>query len=155
VPTRFAVIDKAVVDAERAVSSLQPLDAAAKAMTKVMREGTVRAIGADLRLSNFRGDPVEFKEQRGKGRATLTIGGGTYALADGGRKQAKRRIRSKRRKRRGKRAPALATPMGPRRSVSGSRSRGLRITDQYSPRALDEAVAAAQRVVVDLFTKAV
>lgn len=152
---RLEVISAALDRAERAATSLRVADAAAKALAGVMREGTTRAIGADLRLSNFRGGPVEFREERAPGRAALTIGGGTYALADGGRRKARRVIRSKRRKRRGQRAPALLTPRGPRRSVRGSTSRPLNITDTYSPRAIDEAVEAARVVIVDEFAKAV
>jgi hypothetical protein len=161
VTVRLNVLEAFVKDAHAAASSVRVADAAARELEDVMRQGTVRAIGADLRLSNFRGGPVEFKPQRAPGRAALVLGGGTYALADAGRQQARRTIRSKRRgKVRGGRSPkrnhpaTLLTPRGPRRSARGSRSAGLNITDTWSPKALEAAVKAAVLVVVDQFAKA-
>lgn len=153
--TRLVLLD-VIERAERAATGLRAADAAAKALEDVMRQGTARAIGADLRLSGFRGGPPTFKPERSKGHAALTIGGGTYALADAGRAAGgDRRIRSKRRRLSGtKRRPALRTPHGPRRSIkSGKGWTGFAITETWSPKALDEATEAARAVILADFAK--
>jgi hypothetical protein len=156
VAERLIILLDTIHDVEGIPTSLRVADAAAKALEDTMREGTVHAIGADLRLSGFRGGPVVFRPERSAGHAAVTMSGGTYALADAGRQQARRRILPKRRRLAGtKRKPALGTPGGPRRSVRGSRWRGKRITDTYGPKALEAAVEAAQRTIADLFAKAV
>lgn len=147
---------RVVTELEAVLKSPRVLVAAADALEDTMRTVTARAIGGDLRLSGFRGAPVEFTASftAGAGEVSLPLKGGTYALADAGRRRAKRRIRSKRRKRRGRRAPALRTPAGPRRSVRGSRWRGFRLTETGGPLALNRAVKAAGEAAVREFALA-
>lgn len=120
--------------------------AIAEALEDTMKDGTARFIGADLRLSGFKGAPVEFAADftAGTGIVTLPLRGGTYALADKGRRRAKRVIRSRRRRRSRKhRRPALSTPWGPRRSVRGSTWTGFHLTDTLGPLAVAKATEAA------------
>jgi hypothetical protein len=159
VAVRLIILEQFVDQALDDATSLRVADAAAKALEHVMRDGTAKAIGADLRLRNFRGGPVQFATSSSTGHAAVTIGGGTYALADGGRKRKRDVIRSTRRgKVRGRgpklsQRPKLAAPSGPRLRVRGSTAPGLNITDTYSPRAFDEAIEAARRAVVEQFAK--
>lgn len=124
------------------VEGTRPAIAAGKAMHDAMHDATARYLGADMRMSGFRGGPVVFKVEAKPKRATLTLSGGTYALADKGRKRAKRKLYAKPRRRRGRRS-ALDTPQGLRRSARGSRWRGFRITDRHAQEALDAGVVAA------------
>lgn len=110
------------------------LKVAAEAMAESMRKATARYIGGDLRMSNFRGDAPTFKTETKTGAATVEIGGGTYALADTGRRQAKRAYPRRRR--------ALSTPWGPRASVRGSTWGGFHITERHAPDALDDGIRA-------------
>lgn len=144
-----------VTDLEDALDSPRPAEAAAKALEDTMRTGTARMIGADLRLSGFKGPPVKLEGEHKIGLAWITLGGPTYALADGGRQTARRSITPKRKSRRKGHRPALMTPAGPRYRVKGSRTRPLRITDQYAPKALDAAVEAAAKAVDAIFAGAV
>lgn len=145
----------AVDDVHGALTSPRVAKAAADAMEKSYREGLARSpLGADLRLSGFRGGPVTLEASSSPGRAELRVGGGTYALADTGRQQAGGRIFARGR-RRGGRAPALSTPRGPRRSVRGSTSRGFRLTDRIAPDALEAAAVAAVKAAETEFAKAV
>lgn len=156
-----------IADIEQAVESPRPAEAAAKALEDTMRTGTARMIGADLRLSGFKGAPVKLDGESKPSLAFITLGGGTYALADKGRQQVRRYITPKRKSRAGKvratkkrkgrkgHPAALMTPAGPRYRVRGSRSRPLRITDQYAPKALEAAVEAASKVIAADFAKAV
>jgi hypothetical protein len=137
-----AVADEAV----EAVTSPKVQQAAAEAMEKAMSEGTRTIIGGgDLRLSGWRGAPMSFDADytAGSGVVRLPLKGGTYALADEGRKRARKKIRPKGRKRRGQRRPTLATPYGPRVSVKGSTWSGFHLTDRLAPKVLDEAEEAA------------
>lgn len=144
-----------VTDIEDALDSPRPAEAAAKALEDVMRSGTSRLIGADLRLSGFKGPAVKLDGEHKPGLAFISLGGATYALADGGRQKARRYITPKRKGRRGRgHPPALMTPMGPRYRVRGSRTRPMRITDTYAPKALEAAVEAASKVVTTIFAGA-
>lgn len=109
------------------------LKAGAEAMAESMKRATARYLGSDLRMHNFRGPAPTFKTENAKGEATLEIGGGTYALADGGRRQAKRAYA---------RGRALSTPWGPRASVKGSTWGGFHITERHAPEALDDGIRA-------------
>jgi hypothetical protein len=144
-----------VTDLEAALDSPRPAKAATKALEDTMRTGTDRLIGAGGRLSGFKGPAVKLEGEHKPSLAWIELGGATYNLADKGRQKARRRIYAKGRRGRKGHAPALRTPAGPRRSVRGSRSRGKRITDTYAPKALDAATDAAQKVVADIFAKAV
>lgn len=110
------------------------LKAGAEAMAESMKHATARYLGSDLRMHNFRGDAPTFKTETKTGAATVEIGGGTYALADKGRRQAKRAY-----PRRGR---ALDTPWGPRASVKGSTWDGFNITERHAPEALDDGIRA-------------
>jgi hypothetical protein len=79
----------------------------------------------------------------GTGIVKLPLSGGTYALADLGRRKARKTLRSKGRKRKGKRRTPLMTPWGLRTSVKGSTWEGFHLTDRLSPKALDAAQEAA------------
>ena len=124
------------------VEGTRPAIAAADAMHETMHDATARYLGPDLRMSGFQGGAVAFKVKAAPKRATLTLSGGTYALADKGRRRAKAKLWAKPRRRRGRRA-ALDTPRGWRRSARGSRWRGFRITERHAVDALDAGVVAA------------
>jgi hypothetical protein len=124
------------------VEGTRPAIAAADAMHDAMVTATERYLGAGMHMSGFKGGPVVFKVEAKPARATLTLSGGTYALADKGRKSGPRRLFAKPRKRKGRRA-ALRTPRGYRRSARGSRWHGFNITDRHAQDALDAGVAAA------------
>jgi hypothetical protein len=127
----------------REVEGTRPAIAAADAMHDSMMDATERYLGADLHMSNFTGGPVVFKVEAVPKRATLTLSGGTYALADKGRRKAPRKLYAQPRRRKGQRRAALDTPRGYRRSARGSRWRGFRITDRHAQDALDAGVVAA------------
>ena len=110
------------------------LEAAAEAMAEEMKTATARYIGGDLRMSNFRGAAVEFRTETRSGEVTVEIAGGTYGLADKGRRQARRAW--------ARRGSALATPWGPRASVRGSTTTGFNITDKHSDDAFDAGIRA-------------
>jgi len=129
------------------------MQAAGEAMRDAMREATARYIGADLRMSGFRGAAVDFDLDVSDTAATLTLSGGTYALADKGRRRASKRLYAQPYRKSGRRA-ALATPRGYRRSARGSRTAGFNITDRHGQDSLDEGVEAATKVVRTLFDKA-
>lgn len=148
---RLAVV---VAEAADAVTSLRVADAAAKALRDEMEAGVRSALNGKLTMSGFRGGPVQFFEERAKGRAALRLGGGTYALADAGRQQVRAVIRGKGRTRSG-RPPALRTPRGLRSRVSGRRWAGKRITETYSPKAYDAARVAAADAAVREFARVV
>lgn len=144
-----------ITDITDAIDSPRPAAAAAKALEETMRAGVSSAIGG-MTMSGFKGAPVKLEGESKASLAWLPLSGGTYALADKGRQNARRRIYPKRRGRKGKgHPPALMTPAGPRRSVRGSRTRGKRITETYAPKAFEAAVDAAQKVIAADFAKAV
>ena len=124
------------------VEGTRPAIAAADAMHEHMVTATERYLGAGMSMSGFKGGAVVFKVEAKPKRATVTLSGGTYALADKGRKRAPRKLYAKPRRRRGRRA-ALDTPQGLRRSARGSTWRGFRITERHATDALDAGVAAA------------
>jgi hypothetical protein len=155
-----------ITELEDALGSPKPAEAAAKKLEDVMRSGTSRMIGADLRLSGFKGPPVSLDGQHKPGLAHIELGGATYNLADKGRQKSRGRIWPKHgiksraknvRKTRGRpgHRPTMKTPAGYRYTVKGSRTRGKRITDTYAPRALEEATVAAAQVCADLFARTV
>lgn len=111
----------------------------AEAMADEMRKSLALYIGGDLRMSRFPGAPPTFTTSSSKGEATLELGGGTYALADKGRRQAKRA--------RARRGSALRTPWGPRRSVRGSRWPGFSVTERHAAGALEAGVDAITAAV--------
>jgi hypothetical protein len=123
-----------VEDIARAVRDPRILRVAAEAMSGEMKRATARYIGADLKMSNFRGGPAEFITETKNGEATLIMRGGTYALADTGRRQKKRAF--------ARRGSALNTPWGPKSSVAGSRWSGFGITENHGPDALDMGIRA-------------
>lgn len=127
-------LTKYLKELEERIEDPALLKAGAEAMAESMKKATARYIGADLRMSNFRGGPPTFKTENAKGQATLEIGGGTYALADTGRRQAKRAY--------ARRGSALDTPWGPRASVRGSTWGGFHITERHAPEALDDGIRA-------------
>jgi hypothetical protein len=156
VAVRLTLVLDDVIDA---VKDPRVLDAAADALEETMTEGVSSTpIGHDLRLSGFRGGPMEFKASytAGTGVVTMPLAGGTYALADKGRYKAPKRrpIRSKTRKRRGQRRPTLSTPWGPRVSVRRSKWPGFRLTDRFGNKAIGQSVEAAAREVVRQFDSA-
>ena len=126
-------LSKYVKELEQKIEDPKLLKAGAEAMAESMRKATARYIGGDLRMHNFRGGPPTFKTENAKGLATLEIGGGTYALADKGRRQAKRAFA---------RGRALDTPWGPKASVKGSTWGGFNITERHSAEALDDGIRA-------------
>lgn len=151
-PLRLVVLAE---EAEKAVTSPKVQEAAAKAMEKGMTVGTRVALHGGLNLSGFRGAPIAFEADYtgGTGKVTLPLKGGTYALADKGRRRARRVIRPKGRKRKGQRRPTLATPWGPRVSVKGSTSPGFGLTDRLGPKALDDAEEAARSAGIQAFAQ--
>jgi hypothetical protein len=124
------------------VEGTRPAIAAADAMHDAMVDATQRYLGPGMHMSGFKGGPVVFKVEAKPKRATVTLSGGTYALADKGRRHAKRKLWAKPRRRSGRRA-ALDTPRGWRRSARGSTWRGFRITERHATEALDAGVVAA------------
>jgi hypothetical protein len=156
-----------ITDLEAALDSPRPAEAAAKKLEDVMRTGTSRMIGADLRMSGFKGPPVTLDGQHKPSLAWIELGGATYNLADKGRQKARKFIYPKHKARAGKvrktkktagrkgHKPTLKAPGGYRYRVKGSRTRGKRITDTYAPRALEEATVAAAQVVADIFVRTV
>ena len=124
------------------VEGTRPAIAAADAMHEAMVTATERYLGPGMSMSGFKGGPVVFKVEAKPKRATVTLSGGTYALADKGRRKGKRKLYAKPRRRRGRRS-ALDTPQGYRRSARGSVWRGFRITDRHAQDALDAGVVAA------------
>jgi len=132
---------------EQEVVGTGPAKAAADAMHDAMLTSTQRYLGADMRMENFRGGPVEFKVEAKPEHAMVTLSGGTYALADKGRRRARKRLYAKPRKRRGQRRAALDTPQGLRRYARGSKWEGFRITERHAPDALTEGMAAALVVI--------
>lgn len=140
---------------EQEVKGTGPAKAAADAMHDAMLTSTQRYLGADLRMENFRGGPVEFKVEAKPEAATVTLSGGTYALADKGRRRGRKRLYAKPRRRRGQRRAALDTPQGLRRYARGSRWQGFRITERHAPDALTEGVAAAMVDIRKRFAKVV
>lgn len=143
-----------ITDLEDALDSPRPAEAAAKALEDTMRTGTARMIGADMRLSGFKGGPVKLDGESKPGLAFLALAGATYALADGGRRRARRSITPKRKGRRRGHPAALMTPAGPRYRVRGSTTRPMRITDTYAPKALEAGVEAASKAVAAIFNGA-
>lgn len=127
----------------REVEGTRPAIAAADAMHETMVDATERYLGPGMRMSGFKGGPVVFKVVAKPKRATVTLSGGTYALADKGRRRAKAKLWAKPRRRAGQRRAALDTPRGYRRSARGSRWQGFRITDRHATDALDAGVVAA------------
>lgn len=127
----------------REVEGARPAIAAADAMHDAMLDATQRYLGPDLRMSGFKGGPVVFKVEAKAKRATVTLSGGTYALADKGRRHAKRKLYAKPVRRKGQRRSALSTPRGYKRSAKGSTWRGFRITERHATDALDAGVVAA------------
>ena len=125
-----------------AVANVAVATAAAEAMDSHMRKSTATYLGGDLRMRNFRGGPVVFTPTVSVGRAVLKLSGGTYALADKGRRNARRRIYP----RRGRRA--LGTPYGARRWVRGSTTQGFHITQRHGPQALAAGVEAARQMII-------
>lgn len=130
-------LTKPLEDLQRRLVSPVVTQQGAKAMADVMRKATASAIGPDLRLSHFRGGPVQIEAKGTIGVATTTISGAAYALADKGRRRARRRIYP--------RGHALATPFGPRASVKGSTARGHNITERASPQAYE----AGKKAILD------
>lgn len=140
---RFVVLAE---EAAKAVTSPKVQEAVADALERAMEEGSRTLIGGgDLALSNWRGAPITFAAgyTGGTGIVKLPLSGGTYALADLGRRKARKTLRSKGRKRKGKRRTPLMTPWGLRTSVKGSTWEGFHLTDRLSPKALDAAQEAA------------
>lgn len=127
-------LSKYVTELAERIEDPALLKAGAEAMAESMKRATARYLGSDLRMHNFRGDAPTFKTETKTGAATVEIGGGTYALADGGRRQAKRAY-----PRRGR---ALSTPWGPRASAKGSTWGGFHITERHAPEALDDGIRA-------------
>lgn len=127
---------------EQHIEGTGPSKAAADAMHDAMVTATQRYVGADMSMSGFKGGPATFKVEAKPERAVLTLSGGTYALADKGRRRARRRLYAKPRRRRGRRS-ALDTPRGWRRLARGSRWGGFHITERHAPDALDQGMAAA------------
>jgi hypothetical protein len=128
----------------REVEGTRPAVAAADAMHEAMVDATERYLGPGMRMSGFKGGPVVFKVVAKPKRATLTLSGGTYALADKGRrKRVRRKLYAKPVRRRGQRRAALDTPRGYKRSAKGSRWQGFRITERHADKALDAGVVAA------------
>jgi hypothetical protein len=156
-----------ITELEDALDSPRPAEAAAKKLEDVMRTGTGRMIGADMRLSGFKGPPVKLDGEHKPSLAYIELGGATYNLADKGRQKARKFIYPKHKARAGKvrktkktsgrkgHKPTLQTPGGYRYRVRGSRTRGKRITDTYAPRALEESMVAAARVCADIFDRVV
>src|SRR5262245_61623018 len=104
------------------VEGIGPARAAAEAMNEVMRKATADRIGGDLRMSNFRGPPVDFVMTVKPTEARLRLGGATYALADRGRHSRRRRFRPR------QKDGLFNTPWGPRRSIKASTWDGFGIT---------------------------
>lgn len=152
-PLRLAVVAD---DAVKAITSPKVQKAAADAMETAMTKGSLSLIGGgNLALSNWRGAPIVFDAAYtgGTGLVTLPLAGGTYALADKGRRRARKRIRPKGRKRRGQRRRTLATPWGPRTQVRGSKWSGFHLTERLAPKALGDAAEAAIGVAVKAFAQ--
>jgi hypothetical protein len=142
-------------DAVKAVKSPKVQGAAADAMEKTMTIGTRVKLHGGLNMSNWKGAPIAFDASYtgGTGLVSLPLAGGTYALADLGRRRARKRIRPKGRKRRGQRRPTLSTPWGPRTQVKGSKWTGFHLTDQLAPKALGKAAEAAIASAVKAFAQ--
>jgi hypothetical protein len=100
----------------------------AEAMSEVMTQATASAIGADLRLSHFRGGPATFEATGEPGLARLSISGAAYTIADKGRSGGPARIRPFHQGK-GGHAPALNTPRGYRAVIGPSSSAGKGITN--------------------------
>jgi hypothetical protein len=137
-------LSRYVAELRKEIEDPALLQFGADAMAETMQRATARFIGGDLRMSNFPGAAPTFKTTTKGGAATLEIGGGTYALADRGRRQATPARAGHRRgkARGGGRRRALRTPWGPRASVQGSTWSGFHITDRYADIALDDGKRA-------------
>ena len=129
----------------RTVDGIAPAKAAGAAMLEAHTKATARYIGADLRMHNFRGGPVDFEARVTRARAEVTLSGGTYALADKGRRQA-RRSRARGRMANGRRN-VVRTPYGPRVSAKGSTTAGFHITERHGGESVDAGIEAAWDVV--------
>lgn len=140
-------LDKTIATAREVVNGTATTIAAVKAMDKAMRDATASYIGADLRMSGFKGGPAQFKGEAKSGSATLTMSGGTYALADKGRRRKRKRLWPKPGRRRGRRS-ALDTPGGWRRWSTGSTWPGFNITERHGPDALDAGIEAARAEIL-------